>query len=319
MPYPDQADPTRLWVAPVLDDRRGALPRATAPTSGTVTAPTSGTATAATRPLDGQASGESDDDVHAEPARVEEPWLLITETILTPDGGSWVDGLHREHELIWAAAGSLTVETDDQLWTVPPGLGIWIPALTRHHVRAAPGTLTHVTYLAPERVDPPWGSGIAGITLSRAVHELVLHNKSSTLDDDVRLRLQQVVVDLLVPVESASLDITMPTDLRLRSVADAIVADPADDRTLTEWAGTLNISSRTLSRGFVRETGVTLTRWRILVRMRQALLEISSGRSVAAVAHRLGYANPSTFTDLFRQTLGHTPAAYLRSLDAKSR
>jgi len=293
VPHGDQPEATRLWVAPVFDERptahepgatgRSVVPRRTSP------------------------------DDHAEPARVDDPWLFITETILSPDGGSWVDGLHREHELIWTGAGALTVEADHQLWTVPPGLAIWIPAHTRHHVRAAPGTLTHVTYLAPQRVDPPWAAGIAGITLSRAVHELVLHNKAAVLDDAVRMRLQQVVVDLLVPVESASLDLTMPADPRLRTVAEAIVADPADDRTLGEWADTLNISSRTLSRAFVRETGTTLTRWRILVRMRQALLEISSGRSVAAVAHRLGYANPSTFTDLFRQTLGHTPAAYLKS------
>lgn len=295
MPHGEQPDATRLWVAPVFDERPHDAGPSTAAPSG---------------PPPGATS-----DVDAEPARVDDPWLFITETILTPDGGSWVDGLHREHELIWTGAGALTVETDHQLWTVPPGLAIWIPARTRHHVRAAPGTLTHVTYLAPERVDPPWAGGIAGITLSRAVHELVLHNKAAVLDDAVRMRVQQVVVDLLVPVESASLDITMPADPRLRTVAEAIVADPADDRTLTEWADTLNISSRTLSRAFVRETGTTLTRWRILVRVRQALLEISSGRSVAAVAHRLGYANPSTFTDLFRQTLGHTPAAYLKSFE----
>lgn len=299
MPHGEQPDATRLWVAPVFDEHPGHPgPRTAAPSPRPPSVPT---------------------DVDAEASRVDDPWLFITETILTPDGGSWVDGLHREHELIWTGAGALTVETDHQLWTVPPGLAIWIPAHTRHHVRAAPGTLTHVTYLAPERVDPPWAAGIAGITLSRAVHELVLHNKAAVLDDAVRIRVQQVVVDLLVPVESASLDITMPSDPRLRTVADAIVTDPADDRTLTEWADTLNISSRTLARAFVRETGTTLTRWRILVRVRQALLEISSGRSVAAVAHRLGYANPSTFTDLFRQTLGQTPAAYLKSFERVDR
>lgn len=259
---------------------------------------------------------ESGDGLVLSPEALPEPWLLTTATIESPQGDAWVDGLHAVHELIWSGAGALTVEVGEQLWMVPSGLGIWIPAGVAHHVRAEPGTVTLVTYFHPARVAPAWAQSVTGITLGRALHELILHNKSAMLAPEVRLRVQQVVVDLLTPVESASLDIRMPVEPWVRAVAEAILANPADDRTLTQWADTLNVSARTLSRAFLRETGLTLTRWRILVRVRQALIEIASGRSVTAVAGRLGYANPSTFTDLFRQTLGQTPAAYFRSFDS---
>ncbi|MEU7003185.1 AraC family transcriptional regulator [Nonomuraea sp. NPDC046570] len=246
---------------------------------------------------------------------VAEPWLLTSTRFTVTDPSVWDTHTHHEHQLIWSGGGAVTVEAEGQLWMVPPVLGIWIPAGTPHHVRADSGAVMCATYFTPERVSVPW-DGIVGITLTGVLRELLLYNMDEELPSDVRIRLQRLAVDLLRPVQAASLDIRMPVDVRLRRIATQIVADPADDRTTGDWAAWLGVSARTLTRSFTRETGLSLTQWRILVRVRAALIEIAVGRPVTTVAARLGYANPSTFIDLFRQITGHTPAAYFHSFTA---
>lgn len=241
-----------------------------------------------------------------------DPWLLTTQSITSRSHESWADGVHEEHELIFSDSGVLTVEADGRLWVTPLGLGIWIPAGTTHHVTAEPGTVSYVTYFSPERVPVAW-SGTTGIGVTPVLRELLLANKTAKLADDVRMRMQALIVDLLAPVRSASLDVHMPTHPALREVAEEIVRNPADSGTSTDWGRRLGVSGRTVNRGFERETGSSLTQWRITVRMRRALIDIAAGRSVISVARDVGYTNSSTFIQLFRQATGHTPAAYFRS------
>lgn len=244
---------------------------------------------------------------------VEPPWLLTTFVFpsVTPD--DWEEAAHVDHELLWSTTGSVTVEAAGQLWLVPPVLGIWLPAGVPHRVRADSGSITYASYVSADRVTTAPGS-ISGVPMTGALRELLLHNHTGDMSEEERLRLQQVAIDLIKPVQTAALDIPMPSSPELRSIAEAIIADPADDRTVDDWAATLNVGGRTLMRHFKADTGMSLTQWRILIRIRVALLELAAGRPVVAVARGLGYANPSTFIELFKNATGHTPAAYFRSL-----
>lgn len=245
--------------------------------------------------------------------RVDSPWIVTTEVIDAESAIEWDEHAHDEHELLWSATGNVTVEAQGQVWLVPPALGIWLPAGTPHRARAKAGARTFATYVNPDVAGIHW-STVTGVSMSAALREVLLHNSTEVMDDDKRLRLQRTAVDLIVPVRAASLDIPMPRDPELLTITRRIIADPADDSTVDQWASTLNVSGRTLMRRFQAETGLSLTRWRILVRVRVALVDIAEGRTVVSVARRLGYSNPSTFIDVFRSVTGHTPAAYFRSV-----
>lgn len=244
---------------------------------------------------------------------VDAPWIVSTQVIESTTAMSWDEHSHYEHELLWSPTGNVAVEAHGHVWLVPPVLGIWIPAGTMHRVRARAGARTFATYVNPDLASVEW-DGIVGISLSPALRELLLHNHYEVMAQDRRFRLQQTIVDLLVPVERASLDIPMPRSPEVVGIAQYLIAHPADDRTVEEWAATINVSGRTLMRRFQAETGLSLTRWRILVRIRIALIDIAAGRTVVSVARRVGYANPSTFIELFRSVTGHTPAAYFQAV-----
>lgn len=115
-----------------------------------------------------------------------------------------------------------------------------------------------------------------------------------------------------LPVESFGLP--LPRDPRLLRIARALITEPADARDLERWAEWAAISSRTLSRRFVEETGFSFTAWRQRARLMRSLEMLAAGASVTAVALDLGYATASAFIALFRRTFGETPASYRQRL-----
>ncbi|MFI2565537.1 AraC family transcriptional regulator [Paenarthrobacter sp. NPDC018779] len=274
------ASPVRLWGAPVLRSTPLLDP---------------GVAPALTEPM------------------VKDDWLLTSRTFSSGTDNQWPTEAHVEHELLWSTTGNVTVEAAGQLWLVPPVLGIWIPAGMPHRVRAKPGAVTCATYIKTGATEPGAWERISGVPLTPALKEVLMVNHLELMPDPKRLRLQQVAIDLVKPAHTAALEMPAPNDPALRRITDFILTHPGDDRTAADWAYSLNISSRTLMRRFKADSGLSLTQWRILARVRVALIDIGGGVPVVAVARRLGYANPSTFIDLFRQVTGHTPAAYFRS------
>ena len=71
---------------------------------------------------------------------------------------------------------------------------------------------------------------------------------------------------------------------RARDVSDALLADPADPRTLHEWGRAVGASSRTLARAFLTDTGLSFGRWRTLVRLQASLPHLAEQLPVSAVA-----------------------------------
>ena len=102
----------------------------------------------------------------------------------------------------------------------------------------------------------------------------------------------------------------VPEALERIKICRAMLEEPGSARTLGEWGRRTGASSRTLARGFLRETGLTFGRWRQQARLLEALTRLAQGQSVTNVALDLGYESPSAFTSMFKRALGKTPSAY---------
>jgi AraC-like DNA-binding protein len=115
------------------------------------------------------------------------------------------------------------------------------------------------------------------------------------------------------PVTMTTIDLRMPDDDRARQAARALLANPADKRTLAEWGREAGASERTLARGFLAGTGIPFGRWRTLLRLQAALPALAAGDPVSAVARRVGYDTASAFVAAFGRETGLTPTAYFRN------
>lgn len=114
----------------------------------------------------------------------------------------------------------------------------------------------------------------------------------------------------LWPARSKVGQLPLPEDPRARRVADALLRDPADARTLAAFGKHAGASARTLARLFLAETGAPFGQWRAHLRLCAALSHLAVGVPVGDVAGRVGYASASAFVAAFRRLLGVSPGAY---------
>ncbi|MFG1999119.1 helix-turn-helix domain-containing protein [Spirillospora sp. NPDC048911] len=217
---------------------------------------------------------------------------------------------HRWHQLAWAAEGVVTIGTPGRTWVLPPVRALWIPAGVPHTTAAH--DVVWSPYLRPEASPVDWNEPTV-VDVPPLLRELIVHLASPKLANDARARAEAVVYDLLEPVEVTTIEVPMPADERARRLAEALLADPADGRTLDAWGREVGASSRTLARLFDAETGMSFGRWRTLARMRAALELLAEGVPVTTVARRVGYVTPSAFVAVFRRAFGVSPRMYFRN------
>ncbi|MGW5689708.1 AraC family transcriptional regulator [Streptomyces asiaticus] len=225
--------------------------------------------------------------------------------------GQWIaPHSHPQHQLAWTPRGVLGVAVDATYWVLPPTRALWLPAGVVHRTGATREAVLRSLYFEPDRCSLDWPEptpvGVDGL-LAHLVHYLYRQD----LADDVRLRAEAVVLDLLCPLPTMPIDVPHPADERVCAVADALLADPADPRSLEAHARAVGVSRRTLTRLSVRDTGMSFERWRTHVRLRAALPLLAEGRTVSRTAHTVGYATPSAFLAAFRRTVGTSPRRYL--------
>jgi AraC-like DNA-binding protein len=218
---------------------------------------------------------------------------------------------HSRGQLFGSTRGLITVGVDEGVWVVPATHAIWVPPHRPHWGRSHGPFQGFAVYVAePACADLP--AAPCSIRMSGLLREAMLHAARWPVGPlDARAgRVAGVILDEIRAARTDALGLPLPRDARLLRIARALADDPADDRTLEDWARWAAIGARSLSRHFVAETGFTFTAWRQRARLLRALEMLADDVPVTRIALELGYSTPSTFIGLFRRTFGATPAAY---------
>lgn len=232
---------------------------------------------------------------------------------------SWV----REHshpwlQLSWATRGVLGVRTRSGSYLAPPQRAILVPPGLLHSVVTVERTKMRGLYIDPAR----WKGAIQAdacrvlsVTplareLIRAVTALDALYDESGPDG----RLVEVLLDSLGALEEVRFTLPLPRDERLARVAAELERAPDDPRTLEELAAPAGMSGRTMTRLFLRDTGLSFRAWRRRLRLLGSLGGLEAGRSVTAVALDCGYTSTSAFIAAFRKEFGATPREAVRGV-----
>lgn len=222
---------------------------------------------------------------------------------------------HARGQLLGSLRGLVSVGVDDGVWIVPAIHAVWLPPNQVHAVRSHgpfQGWSAYVDEVAcidlPQRPCTLRTSGLLREAVLRAASWPV-----GPLDAQCE-RVATVILDEIRSLPVEPLGLPLPRDPRLQRIAKALIEDPATERDLEQWADWAALSSRTLSRRFVAETGFTFTAWRQRARMMRSLEMLAAGVAVTTVALDLGYSTASAFIGLFRKTFGQTPAAYRQQM-----
>jgi AraC-like DNA-binding protein len=234
---------------------------------------------------------------------------IVVSSRQIPGGVAFDWHAHPLHQLAWAESGVLTMATEVGTWVLPPSRALWVPARVAHALGSSGAATARNLYFKPALCPVNWSSPTV-VAVSDLLAALICHLAGSGLSAAARSRAEAVVLDLLSPLSVAAIVVRMPVDDRALRVADALRADPADQRELAAWGRLAGASARTLARVFVTETGLTFGRWRAQVRLEASLPMLASGLPVSVVAHRVGYGSASAFVAAFRRAVGMPPARY---------
>lgn len=224
---------------------------------------------------------------------------------------------HERSQLLYASMGVMTVNTGDGVWVVPPLRAVWIPAHTDHQIICSGKVLMRTLYIEPE-VMPRAIPDCCVVSASPLLRELILYavNMPRLYDTNgPEGRIVQVLIDCIQTFEIAPLDLPVPQDERLKRMHREMCDDPADQRTLLEWADSVGMTSRTLARHISSEMNLTFGRWRQQIRLLEALRRLGRNEAVTSVAIDLGYDSPSAFIAMFKKALGSTPGKYFKSFN----
>lgn len=109
---------------------------------------------------------------------------------------------------------------------------------------------------------------------------------------------------------SPSLRAPLPRTAPLRTVCDAVTADPAGEYSLVRLAGIAAVSPRHLTRLFRDELRTTPAKYVELVRLNTAKDLLDAGDPVTDTAYRSGFGSAESMRRTFIQHLGVSPRAY---------
>ncbi|GLU33438.1 helix-turn-helix transcriptional regulator [Trinickia caryophylli] len=224
---------------------------------------------------------------------------------------------HRKGQFLLWMRGVLTCEVAGGFWLVPPGGAIWVPGGLPHRMEAAGTIECYMVY-----VDPVAGEALprncCTLSTTPLLRELVIRSAALPLrykEGGMASRLTTLLLDEMALAQPGRVHLPLPTDKRLRTLVEWIMARPSESGSIDSWARRMSISPRTLSRLVSRETGMSFGRWRRQLHILLALQWLAKGATVQDVANGLGYENASNFVVMFRKVLGEPPGRYLKSHD----
>lgn len=220
---------------------------------------------------------------------------------------------HEWGQLTYAVHGVMRVEANNSSWIVPPQRAVWIPPGVVH------GTIVlEHTHLRPMRVyagrAPFPGNSCKVLELSGLLRELLaaLEALDRSEQSPREHLLMEMILDEIPRCAEHPVRVPLPSDKRLKTLCDALIADPGAEVTLAGWASQVGASERTLARLFERELGMGFSHWRQQVRLAHAAPLIAGGMPLSQVAAELGYASQSAFSAMFRKTFGSPPSFFYR-------
>jgi AraC-like DNA-binding protein len=230
-----------------------------------------------------------------------------------PQGGRIERHKHDWDQLALITHSAAIVETDSLYLVHPMMRALWLPAGVEHSIYSPRPFYLHALYFPAGTVRSDSEPQILG--LDRLASELILFLCGAPRASQRGPRHAHALAllgELLPEATPESFTLPRPRSERARKLADYMTAHPEDSRSLdvvvTQVGGA---SLRTFERLFLEETKLSLATWRRHSCLLTSLSLLAEGRSIADVAHAVGYDSVAAFSTAFKQCFGFSPSGYM--------
>lgn len=227
---------------------------------------------------------------------------------------------HLYAQLLYPAEGVVRIWAGESVWLVHASSALWLPPQMPHKF-VATGNVLLKTVLVSEAESETLGKVCFMTGISPLLRELLIAINqlppSQSTTDKQQLRFSALETLILQEIKMGvkmSLELPWPNDERLQQLCENLLNNQGYLPTLDNLADKINVSSRTLMRLFVKETGLTFRHWVQQMHVISAVTLLDDGYSLTKIAHRLGYASAESFGNMFKRRTGYSPGKFTRRL-----
>lgn len=243
---------------------------------------------------------------------VEVPYIVRPHVEFLEEDTDWAPHSHPTHELLWIEGGASTLIVHDTLFTITKSWGMWIPAGMMHSGFAGKNTTLKAAQFNFSLVGALSNSCVT-VEITPLMSQLLERLSDENLGSESRNLTERMIVDVLCPAEHG-ISLRSPRSLLVQPIVKAMMSDPSHQWSLRQWAHRLEVSTKTVTRVFQEETGLSFSRWIAAVRVHHAIRMLASGMAIEEVSQRTGYATTSGFGAAFRRVTGRTPGSFKEAL-----
>lgn len=238
---------------------------------------------------------------------------------------------HGFHLLLWVFRGSMRLTVGDRVLEVGEGQVAWMPAYVGHGVQTAPDSVVlPLTFTVGEVVfgDGPGPSDVPEYAQVWLLQH-VMANQCGL--GPAGYSVTRVLDEPWVPgcavsgavgsgraLTRAGRRVEVWNSPEVAVVADTLLRDLTDARSVSRWAESVGTTSRRLNNGFRAATGMTFLQWRTVVRLETARRMLSAGATPSDAARAVGYRHLSQFSREFSARYGVGPRAFAGSRAPRS-
>lgn len=212
---------------------------------------------------------------------------------------------HERAQLLYQTNGKIVWHTENHVGSLTSLQAVWLPAGTAHRTIMHGQFSYRSLYFDPQTYSQ-LPNEILTIQIGPLLREIILRITEWPADQTLsptQLRLIEVLFDELTVAPQAGLKLPLPKDKRALAIALALIEQPDLKQSLEIWGKKIGASSKTLSRLFFKQTGLSFTQCRLL----SAQSYLAEGLSVTSTAHLLGYSSDSAFIAMYRRIYGSSP------------
>lgn len=213
---------------------------------------------------------------------------------------------HLRHQLLFSAAGSITIELEQALCLLPPRRAVWIPAGTVH--RAIMRGVMAYRSLYFSTALPLSELPLQIVEVNPLFFEVIERMAFWPWEMPAAQQSSLITVfcEEMRAARSENWTLQYPSDPRLNVWLKGLRMGELPPR-LNQLSRQVGACERTISRIFIRDTGMNYQDWRQQFRLLKAMEMLADGGHISQVAQYLEFVSDSAFIAFFHQHTGTTP------------
>lgn len=233
---------------------------------------------------------------------------------IAADVGQHDSGMHehKKGQLLYAPQGCMTFALDNSICTLPPTKAVWIPPHTSHRAVMTNVVAYRSLYFDCSKYTCP--DEIVMIEVNDLLKALI--DKMALWEWDIEETKTQATSALFweefYQAKQFEFSLPLPSDRRLTGFRKAMTKGDFIAPELNQLSQTVGASSKTITRLFKAETGMSYQDWRQQWRLLKAIELLCEERQVSDVAHCLEFSSDSAFIAFFKKQTGQTPLNFMK-------